>query len=254
MFGGMEMKSVLQEEAIVKSFEVDYNENLKLNSLFNYMQEAAYNHACSLGAGYEELSNSGFFWVLSRVKIEMNKYPVWGEKINLETWPKGINKLFALRDFTFRNTDNEIIGAATTAWLVLDSKSMRPQRVQSLTVELPDNEGRHGLNDELEKIDMKCDFDFFMDRAAAYGDIDVNKHVNNAKYVEWILDCFEDEHYNISQIKTLQLNFLSEAKMGEKLVLKRGRDSEDESVYYVEAKNRENNKKIFQAKLEWQRK
>ena len=26
---------------------------------------------------------------------------------------------------------------------------------------------------------------------AAYSDIDVNRHVNNAKYVEWMLDCYQ---------------------------------------------------------------
>jgi acyl-ACP thioesterase len=250
MFGGINMKSVWQDEMSVKSYEVDFNKRLKLNSLFNHMQEAAYNHACSLGAGYEDLTDAGFYWVLSRVKIELNKYPAWGEKINFETWPKGINKLFALRDFEFRDSEGELIGAATTRWLVLDSKNMRPKRIQSLPVELPDNEGRYGINDELGKIDISSEYDFSMDRVVAYGDIDVNMHVNNAKYVEWILDCFTAEHYNESQIKALQLNFLSETKMGDKVVLKRGRDNVNESVYYVEAINHDNNNKVFQARLE----
>lgn len=246
------MQSVWNEEILIKSYEVDHNKKLKLNSLFNYMQEAAYNHACSLGAGYEDLINQGFFWVLSRVKIKILKYPEWEEKISLETWPKGINRLFAHRDFIFMDESNEKIALATSAWLVLDSDNMKPQKVQTLPFSLPDNDGKYALLDELGKLESQDIFDFENERTAVYSDIDVNQHVNNAKYVEWILDCFSEESYLNKRLKSLQLNFISQTRLGERIILKRGSYNENSSISYIEAVNKESSNKIFQAIIEWE--
>lgn len=246
------MQSVWNEEILVKSYEVDYNKKLKLNTLFNYMQEAAYNHACRLGAGYEDLISRGYFWVLSRVKINVLRYPEWEEKINLETWPKGTNRLFALRDFIIRDSNSKVSALATTDWLILDSKSMRPQKVQALPIVLPDNEGRHALDEELGKLESQNIFEYEAKKTAAYSDIDVNNHVNNAKYVEWILDCFSEEYYSDKHLKSLQLNFISQTKLGDRVVLKRGIYNGNSSISYVEAVNEESSSKVFQAIIEWE--
>lgn len=246
------MQSKWNEEILVKSYEVDYNKKTKLNSLFNYMQEAAFNHACGFGAGYESLNEHGFLWVLSRVKIQVIRYPEWGEKINLETWPKGINRLFALRDFVFQDESNEKIALATSAWLVLDSKSMKPQKVQTLPFTLPDNEGRYALNEELEKLKIQNKFEIEREKTAAYSDIDVNHHVNNAKYVEWIMDCFPEEYYIRRHLKSLQLNFISQTRLGDSVTLKRGIYNENINISYVEGVNNESSNIVFQSIIEWE--
>jgi acyl-ACP thioesterase len=244
------LRSVWNEEILIKSYEVDYNKETKLNSIFNYMQEAAFNHANNLGAGYEDLTNKGYIWVLSRVKIKVIRYPEWGEKIALETWPKGMNKLFALRDFIFRDENNEEIVLATTAWLVLDYKNMRPQKVQGLPFNLPDNNGRYAIDEELGKLECCDTFEFETERTAAYSDIDVNNHVNNAKYVEWVQDCFSDEFYSDKHVKTLQLNFISQTKLGNKIILKRGIYKGNSNTIYIEGINEASSTRTFQSLIE----
>lgn len=246
------MKAEWNEEIIVKLYEVDYNKKTKLNSFFNYMQEGAISHASRLGAGYGSLNDLGFLWVLSRVKIQVLNYPNWGEKIKLKTWPKGVNRLFALRDFIFSNEKEERIALATSAWLVLDAKSMKPQRVQTLPFTLPDNEGKYALDEELGKIEGQSEFEFEMDKTAAYSDIDVNQHVNNAKYVEWILDCFNEEFYSEKTLKSLQLNFISQTRLGDRIRLKRGNYNGNTNISYVEAVNMESENLIFQSISQWE--
>lgn len=245
------MQSVLNEEILVKSYEVDYNKRTKLSSLFNYMQEAAFNHANSLGAGYEDMKKQEFLWVLSRIKIEVIRYPEWGEKIILETWPKGNNRLFELRDFIFRDERNEKVALATSAWLVLDSNNMKPKKVKTLPFTLPDNEGKYALNEELGKIESQSIFEFQVERTAVYSDIDVNQHVNNAKYVEWIEDCFSEKEYINKHIKSLQLNYISQTKLGERVIIIRGNYKGNPGISYVEAINKESSNKVFQCIVEW---
>jgi hypothetical protein len=46
-------------------------------ALLRYFLEAAWNHAEALGAGFSSLRDAGKFWVLGRLRSEVQKYPVW---------------------------------------------------------------------------------------------------------------------------------------------------------------------------------
>ncbi len=94
----------------------------------NFFQEMAYHHANQLGFGYDDLKEKQTFWVLSRMKIRIDQYPVWDDKVSVETWHRGMERLFGLRDFRVMDQSGKILGKATTAWLILDSQTRRPVR------------------------------------------------------------------------------------------------------------------------------
>ena len=94
------------------------------------MQETAWHHADHLKVGYSDLAEQRYFWVLSRLSIQMEQYPGWDEKIKIRTWLTGMGRLFALRHFSIANSKGDILGTAKSAWLVLDLKSRRPQRIE----------------------------------------------------------------------------------------------------------------------------
>jgi len=60
--------------------------------------------------------------------IRMVGFPEWGQNITVETWPKGIDRLFAFRDFRILNSDGTVIGAATSSWMILDHDTPAPQK------------------------------------------------------------------------------------------------------------------------------
>jgi medium-chain acyl-[acyl-carrier-protein] hydrolase len=244
------MKTIWQEEFYIKSYEVDYKNRLKITQLFNYMQEIAGIHADHLHWGYNDLIKDNLIWVLSKVKVHINEYPGWGNSIKIETWPKGVYRLFATRDFIFKNEKDEQIGSATTVWLLLDSSTMRPQKVQSLQTLFPENTEKHGIDETLEKIVYNGEYKAFFDRSVTYNDIDINNHVNNAKYVDWILDCFTIASLDGRQVKSIQINYLSAAKPDEQITLKMGNDIQNTDCFYFEGVNSITGNSVFQSKLE----
>jgi medium-chain acyl-[acyl-carrier-protein] hydrolase len=243
------MRTVWQEDVFVKSYDVDFKNRLKINQLFNYMQEAAGNHAEHLGWGYRDIAKNSLIWVLSRAKVKMDEYPSRGDTIKVETWPKDTYRLFATRDFMFRNENGLRIGAATTVWLLLDITSMRPQRVQNVQQPYPENRDRHGLDERLEKLPSEGELLNTFERHVSYNDIDINRHVNNARYVDWLLECFPAGTLSDRQISSLQLNYLSEAKPDEIILINMSADT-DKTVYFFEGANKASGSGIFQAKLE----
>jgi hypothetical protein len=53
------------------------------------------------------------------------------------------------------------------------------------------------------------------ERRAAYSDIDSNRHVNNARYVQWIQDIADPALLEQAERIRLDINYLSEVKIGE---------------------------------------
>lgn len=243
------MQTIWREDVFVKSYDVDYKNRLRINQLFNYMQEAAGNHAEHLGWGYRDIVKNNIIWVLSRVRVRMNDYPAWGSTIKVETWPKDAYRLYATRDFIFRDEDGRQTGAATTLWLLLDINTMRPQRVENVQSVFLENRDRHGLNETLEKLSRSGTLIKTFERLVNYNDIDVNNHVNNARYVDWLLECFSAETLSDRHISTLQINYLSEAKSDEIILINMFADV-SKSSFYFEGVNKASGTPVFQAELE----
>ena len=84
-----------------------------------------------------------------------------------------------------------------------------------------------------------------------YSDIDLNKHANNAKYVELIQDCYDQEFHNSHQMKSLTISFLSEAKYGNTVEVSKNSQPNSDETHFIKAENLNAEKIVFQAMTEW---
>src|SRR3972149_1066565 len=98
-----------------------------------------------------------------------------------------------------------------TAWLVLDLKSRKPQKIEPLFKHL-----RHLFDplppaEEPEKLPAPVRPKSKKSYEVRCSDIDIHHHVNNIKYIEWILDSVPFEMNQTHQIHTFEVNFLAES-------------------------------------------
>jgi len=119
-----------EDEYSISFYEVDTKNEVFLPALWSFMQETAWHHADHLKVGYSDLLEQNCFWVLSRLSIQMEEYPRWGDQIKVKTWLTGIGRLFALRQFSIADSKGKVIGTAKSAWLVLDLKGRKPQKIE----------------------------------------------------------------------------------------------------------------------------
>ena len=211
------MKKSWEDEYIIPFCEVDTKESVFLPTLWNLMQETAWHHADHLKVGYSDLAEQKYFWVLSRLSIQMEQYPGWGEKIKIRTWLTGMGRLFALRHFSIANSKGEILGTAKSAWLVLDFKSRRPQRIEPVFKHLLHLFDGLPSAEEPEKLPAPVRSKMGKSYTVRYSDIDMHHHVNNTKYIEWILDSYPFEMNQTHQIHTFEINFLAESSYGDEI-------------------------------------
>jgi len=211
------MKKSWEDEYIIPFCEVDTKESVFLPTLWNLMQETAWHHADHLKVGYSDLTEQKYFWVLSRLSIQMEKYPGWSAKIKIRTWLTGMGRLFALRHFSIANSKGDILGTAKSGWLVLDLKSRRPQRIEPVFKHLLHLFDGLPSAEEPEKLPAPVRSKMGKSYTVRYSDIDMHHHVNNTKYIEWILDSYPFEMTQTLQIHTFEINFLAESSHGDEI-------------------------------------
>jgi acyl-ACP thioesterase len=152
----------------------------------------------------------GWLWILARIRVEISRYPARRESVAIETWPRELMRVFAMRDFLVRNLENEVIARATSAWLILNAEQGRPLRPETIvdSARFAPNAGVRAVQSDPSKLSSPgVDAGEIARFAVTPSDIDVNKHVNNAVYMRWIDDALRIRRDDRS-IDTIELNFM----------------------------------------------
>lgn len=244
------------DDYLVSSYEVDARGRASLTTLCKFMQETAYNHAHHLGFGYVHLNDSGLFWVLSRMLIRVDRYPRWDEKIQVQTWPSGTDRLFAYRDFRIQDETGSSIGAAGSAWLMLDMEKRRPQRpteFQRLTEQSHLFPQERSLDRQPGRVPPLTEVEEGAFFPVRYSDLDLYDHVNNAKYVQWILDGYPEEMLRKNEPENFEINYVSESKMGDEAAIQTQKPDVMENIFRHCIKRKSDNKDICLAEIKWRK-
>jgi acyl-ACP thioesterase len=212
------MQSIWNTGFQVRSYESDRAGTLKPHALLNYFEEAAQQHATELGFGFEDLKQAQRFWILSRLEATVDRSPTWGDRVTVETWPKSVSRLFAIRDFIVHDDDEgapEPLVRASSAWLLMDGASGRPLRPERYLPEGPllNNADKHALTEVPRKLTFPEEGERLISQIEVqYSDLDVNNHVNNSVYLRWIDDAVRTT-WPDRELFRFELNFLKEASI-----------------------------------------
>jgi medium-chain acyl-[acyl-carrier-protein] hydrolase len=248
----LEKQSVWSQDIYVRTFETDFENRWKPAGFFQTIQETATRHAAHLGFDYQDMLAVNRIWILSRVKIQFHAFPTMRETVVVKTWPKGIQqKVFFTREFQFMAQDGTQYASATTAWILIDPTARRMLLPNALIGELPYH-SQSALDEDLLKIVPGDDLPELLCTTAGYSAIDMMGHVNNARYVEWICDCFPIDHFKSHRIDWLQINYLNEVKPGDVLSTTAGPRPENPQEWVIKATNQTNANWAFEAAVRWQ--
>ncbi len=226
------MSEILYEtEFALHARDTDYTGAWRPSAIMLAMQQAAEIHAQRLGAGFDELRAANFAWVLSRSSVRMNRYPRIEQTVRLRTWPAKMRHLIYPRYFEFETLEGEPLGCASTAWVILDMGERRmaadPGKV-GITV--PENELRKPPLPMPRVPRMLEAVPQVFSRRVVYEDVDVNGHVNNTRYIDWLCDALEYERFAQGSLGSLNIAYESEIRPGEEVVLELARKDESFSM------------------------
>ena len=211
----LENKKVWSETYRVRTFDIDREQKASVQSICRYLFDAAGNHADALGLSVPQLFKKGLTWMLSRFFIQIHSCPRWRDELIIQTWPSGIERFFALRDFIIFNSRREVVGVATSAWLIIDLKLHRPLPAvklfnnQDILLNYRSSKALPAKLSSVDKPQKEQDFN------VRYSDLDLNEHVTSASYIDWLLEIIPAAVRKEKLLTELELNFISEAMYGD---------------------------------------
>lgn len=239
---------VYSEEFIIRSYHVDINRKLTIQKLCSFFQDIAGNHTVACGVGWEVMQQEQLFWVLSRLKIEVKKFPEWRDQITIRTWSNGLDGLLAVRHFQVLSEKEVELIKAVSMWLMVNTENRRLVRPQGYMHDFPLNTER--LFDENPgKIKELSNPVRFEPAAVSFTETDMNRHMNNVSYIDRIINTFDFDFLMSHQISKFEINFLKEVVPGESIVVQCEKVSENSFLHNIvhEASGLE----MVRTKMEW---
>ncbi|MEG1657339.1 MAG: thioesterase [Christensenellaceae bacterium] len=240
------MQTKFEQKMTLRATDVDVNANWRPSAILLNLQEIAEDHAVVMGCGREYLGKKNIAWVLTRLHLKMIHYPKLYETIKLCTWPAKPTKMFFVRHSMFFDDQNNELGASTSLWVLFDLKERFLCRSSALGKDYP-YDLSHGIAlKEPRKIKMPEDMPLAQKRTVSYSDMDMNGHMNNAKYADWVCELFDSNTLQTKTIADLKINYIAEAYMGQSIDLYK---KMQDDIFYICGKI--GDKVIFDSTVKW---
>ena len=215
------MMKTYDESFILLTRDCDLKGTWRLSAVLEAMQEAAGAHSLLLGCGREELLKRNIVWVLSRSELHMDRYPRIGEKITLHTFPMPNRVYFFPRYYVFTDERGEMVGKAGTLWLLLDTKTRKMLPPGDVGRLIPDNRDLAVPMNLPATVGALQGDEFVTEYTPLYTDLDVNGHVNNTRYADWLCNILGIDQMTRSEPETVILNYNHEILPGQRVTLRR---------------------------------
>ena len=202
------------EHFTTRYYEMGQDHRLRVQALCNYMEEAAGLHADALGVGLDRLLEQNLTWVLAKMRLEIHERPGGGEHLQVETWPVNVERLQFRRDFLVTGLDERILARGVSMWVVVGLDSRRVERIPENVAALKPDDPRLALEDADIRVPAPYDAHEGPVFPVRLSDIDQNRHVNNNRYIDFILEASENFGAQ-GDLKRLDIMFRAEGPRGD---------------------------------------
>lgn len=206
------MDLIFKKDITVENGDVNNDHILKLSALLRYAQEISGNHSDLLGFDWDTLAEKGLFWAVLRHRVVIHRLPAAGETLHLETWPMPATRAAYPRAVRALDKEGNILFETVALWVLMNTENR--------TMVLP---GKSGVNvpgilrgDEPASPGSLPPGAY--ENAASWTvgpqDLDINNHVNNAKYLDYV-----EALANNRSVRGFTVCYLAEALLGQEITL-----------------------------------
>ncbi|KZV29221.1 palmitoyl-acyl carrier protein thioesterase, chloroplastic-like [Dorcoceras hygrometricum] len=214
----VENRFVFRQSFVIRSYEIGPDKTATMETLMNLLQETALNHVASSGVGgngfgaTREMSIRKLIWVVTRILVQVDKYSSWGDLVEIDTWVDAAGKNGMRRDWVIRDFNTQkIITRATSTWAMMDRETRRLSKipdevkneVQPFYVNRASIPPQNSDSEKIQKLTHETAHIMRTGLAPRWSDMDANQHVNNVKYIGWILESVPMkilEDYNLTSM------------------------------------------------------
>lgn len=240
------MKAIYQNQYRLRTSDFDRWNRIYPSTVLDLFQDVAGDHARQLGIALGEESGSEFIWVLAKTKYQMlcDEFP--SKNVTVRTWPHKPDGINFRRDYVIESDDGKRLVKGTSDWVVIHAVKRKIVVLKDLyPFAETDFCEEHTFEGRLPRLNISdIDGDGY-EVHPGFTDIDVNNHVNNTKYANFVLNAIEPKKENT--IETFRIDYHKEILCAQTVLLHKKYD--DNTVYTLgKSINGEN---LFTCEIKW---
>ena len=206
----------------VRFSETDLKGVITFGNIVNYMQDCSTFHSEGLGVGIEALKKYNKTWMISSWYIEILRYPIFGEEIEIITSPYSFNKVFGNRNFIIKDSKGKILVKADSKWVLVDSIKQKILKIGSEDTKLYKISEKIEMNQISKKISEPLYGENLDKILIDKSYIDSNNHMNNEKYIEVSIRYLPKE---FKKFRSMRIEYKKSAVLGDTIFIKVGKSS-----------------------------
>lgn len=212
------MEPIYRAQFYVSVSDCDCFGRLKPSAILAMIQQAATSQCMMLDMGWEDMAKKNLFWAVIRQKVLVTRLPRHEEHITLETWPGTASRVAYPRSTIAYDSQGRELFRSISLWVLMDLKTRTMILPGDSGLSLPEYVRGNELS--LPKSLRLRNLNGHANRTVMYSELDLNCHMNNARYLDWVTDLLPSFFHKEHPIREFTINYSSEAKESEEIDLR----------------------------------
>ena len=246
------MDTIFTQPHKITAMDVDCFGRCKSAVLLYLAQEAATGHCDVLRLDWDTMAQKGLFWAVIRTHVQVERLPMLDEEIQIRTWPMPTTRTAFPRAVEILDKNSAPLVRVVSLWVLMDRESRAMVLPGKSGVDVPGlltgneiagpgsiaptGQGQHSS------------------RQVVFSELDRNGHMNNTRYMDWVMDLLPAPFHKDHPIKEFTLCYLSEALEKQQVDLEFGLS--ETGILQVDGYRKETdehgkNTRIFSAKVQF---
>ena len=191
----------------------DMNGHIKLPDVILLSLQVSGMQSIELGVSDKTiLEEHNLVWIITDYDIEVVRLPRFAEEITIETEALSYNRLFCYRRFTIYDEEGRELIHMIATFVLMDRDSRKVHAVEPEIVAPYQSDFDKKLirGPKYESLDEP----FSKDYHVRFYDLDMNGHVNNSKYLDWIFEVMGADFLTQYIPKKINLKYVKEVRPG----------------------------------------
>lgn len=209
--------NVFRHTYFAQYHDCDTRQRLTVLAMMRYFEDIALLQSESYDVGLRYYAEEQVAWLLNKWDLRIHKTPRFKDDVHVLTQPTAMRRFLANRRYKITGEDGAVMVEADSQWVFVDMARRRPARIREEIFR------RYGILEESESLptpeaiaepvraDVKREFH------VRKSDIDVNRHVNNIRYVDWAFDALPEEIALGAALRRLRIHYRKEVHYGEEV-------------------------------------